>query len=969
MFKRFPATRWLALTSLGAAAIVLAVLATPRFSSAQQSGDAVYLRGSQQVQQDRVQLINEEFRERQHERAEALERARRAAHGKRSRGVKAVRAPGDDDRYVGASAAMKMAKEFGLNRTFVAPTNTKANDKTGDAANAGQAEQEIAVLGQNGLCAWNDGQGFVVPPDVQGFGWTVNGGATWTDGGVPLKGGTITTWTSDPSVAVNEKTGDFYYCGLTANSGVNNNGLGVVRGHFAGGTYIQDAATVVAAGPSSSQSFDKQWLAADSSNGNLYATWTLFIPGGNNIYFARSTDNGATWSVPVIVSAPWEVGRVQGSRPQVGPNGEVYITYSAIGTVDADSIKVVKSSNGGLTFGPSVVGMVEYTNYFTGAPGFNRPRAVTFPSIAVDRSFGPNRGRVYLTIQDCVNFYGDPLFINSGISEVEVNNGFANANAFTVGQTLRGSLSSTSDQDWFSFPATVGTTYLFYVDSLRTTSFRYTMRLYCPNDTLALSRLAFSGAQATNSALNSHSLIVWTCPATNTYYLRMIPVTVGTGTNGYRILSGTHTPVGSDVARDARDVVESSSADGVTGWTPRAIVNDEAALYDDWLPEVQVPCDGNPYIYWFDFRDAAASCFGGTNIYLTRSTNAGSTWATSQVATTAPTPNWTQVASNIAPNQGDYNGLYGGDALALAFADGRLGDADVFTAKLDIHPAILCPNDSTVLANTTYNTTFYVTNLNQMFANNEFVNVTADRNWPGLPASAGLGSVPSLGQAGYNFSLAIPDTAANGDIHICFTATCAGGTCAQTCCVTLHVLNPATATLASLMDASADVNGVHLMWEVQGLANVNLYRGVSGSWSQIATLTPDGSRRVSYNDASVIGGRTYGYRLGFPSPSGEQFAGEIYVDVPVTAEFALRGARPNPSVGSLAFAFSLADDSPATLELVDLVGRRVFTRQVGTLGAGFHIVPMSRANLPIGIYAVRLTQHGRTLSSKVTVIR
>src|SRR5204863_4102293 len=135
-------------------------------------------------------------------------------------------------------------------------------------------------------------------------------------------------------------------------------------------------------------------------------------------------------------------------------------------------------------------------------------------------------------------------------------------------------------------------------------------------------------------------------------------------------------------------------------------------------------------------------------------------------------PNWTQVASNIAPNQGDYNGLYGGDALALAFADGRLGDADVFTAKLGIAPGIKCPNDTTVLANTTYNTTFYVTNQNQMFANNEYVNVTADRNWPGVPASAGLGSVGPLSQAGYNFSLAIPDTAANGDVHVCFTATC-----------------------------------------------------------------------------------------------------------------------------------------------------------------------------------------------------
>jgi hypothetical protein len=614
--------------------------------------------------------------------------------------------------------------------------------------------------------------------------------------------------------------------------------------------------------------------------------------------------------------------------------------------------------------------MTEYTNYFTGAPGFNRPRAVTFPSIAVDRSLGPNRGRVYLCIQDCVNFYGDPLFINSGVSEVEVNNGFANANAFTIGQTLRGSLASTADQDWFKFPATQGTTYIFFVDSLRTTSFRYTMRLYCPNDTTVLSRLAFSGAQATNSALNSHSLIVWTAPTTNTYYLRMIPVTVGSGTNGYRILSGTHTPVGSDVARDARDVMVSSSSDGVTGWTARTRVNDDAALYDNWLPEVAVPCDGIPYVMWFDWRDTPASCFGGSNIYVSRSTDAGATWAPNQVATTAVTPNWTQVASNIAPNQGDYNGIYGGDALGLAMADGRLGDADVFAARLDIKPVIQCPHDSTVIANTTYNTTFSVTNSNQMFSNQEFYSVTLDRNWPGMPQSGSLGVVAPLGTVGFGFSLAIPDTAAEGDVHLCFTANCGGGTCPQICCVTLHVVNPATATLASLVTASADLDGVKLMWEVQGLSSVNVYRTEAGSsWSRIGSVTPDGTHRVAYTDAAVLRGHTYGYRLGIPQAGGEVFAGETYVDVPMTAEFALRGARPNPSVDRVSFAFSLTDNSPATLELVDLVGRRVFSRAVGTLGAGFHVVPMDRGNLPIGIYAVRLTQHGRTLSSKVTVIR
>ena len=969
MRTRFPVSRWLVPTTLAAAAVVTALLAMPRTSLAQDAGP-VYLRGNQQVQDERAQLLREEFRERRHEMRERAERARRAAHAKRAHGRKAIEVTGDEDRVpAGIAAAARMSREFGLNRTLVAPTNTKANDKTADAAGAGQAEQGIAFLGQNGLCAWNDGQGFTTPPDIQGFGWTVNGGATWTDGGVPLKGGTITAWTSDPVVSLNEKTGHFYYCGLTQN-GTGVIGLGVMRGHFAGSTFIQDQTTVVASGSSSTNGFDKEWIAADSSNGNLYVTWTLFTVGGDNIFFSRSTNNGGTWSAPLQINGSWENGFVQGSRPVVGPNGEVYVVYSAIGPVDADSMKIAKSTNGGVSFGPAVVAMPIYDNFFNGAPGFNRPRAVTLPAIAVDRSFGPNRGRVYITIQDCVNFYGDALPINTGISEVEVNSGFANATPFTVGQTLRGSISSASDQDWFSFPATQGTTYLFYADSVRSSSFRYQMRLYCPNDTTLISRIASSGAQATNSAQNSHSLIVWTAPTTNTYYLRMLPVTVGAGANGYRILSATHTPVGSDVARDARDVVVTSSADGQTGWTARQIVNDEAALYDDWLPEVAVPCDGNAYIEWFDWRDAAASCFGGSNIYLSRSTNGGGTWSAGQVATTAPTPNWTQVASNIAPNQGDYNGIYGGDALGMAFADGRLGDADVFTARLDIHPGIKCPNDSTVLANTTYNTTFYVTNLNQMFANNEYVNVTADVNWPGLPASAGLGSVGPQSQAGYNFSVAIPDTAANEDVHICFTATCEGGTCAQTCCVTLHVLNPATATLASLMDASAGIDGVHLMWEVQGLSNVNVYRSEGGSsWSLLASVTPDGNHRVSYTDASVIRGRTYGYRLGFPQSGGEQFAGETFVDVPMSAEFALRGARPNPSIGSMSFAFSLADDSPATLELVDLVGRRVFTRQVGSLGTGFHIVPLNNANLPIGIYAIKLTQHGRTLSSKVTMIK
>src|SRR5690349_3984139 len=255
-----------------------------RPASAQESQDVnetVYLKGK--LQQDRAELLREEFKERKQELKEARERAEyaRKHHGKaKKRGDKAEPAINDD--YVGMLAG-KLAHPS----LQVAPLNTKANDKTADGAGAGQAEQHIAMLGSNGLCAWNDGQGFNTPPDVQGYGYTTNFGASWTDGGVPLKTAAITSWSSDPSIAVNEKTGDFYYNGLTTNPS-STNGVGVARGHFTGGTFVWDAATMVAVGPNATNGFDKQWIAADSSNGNIYVSWTLFTTTGSSIFFSRS---------------------------------------------------------------------------------------------------------------------------------------------------------------------------------------------------------------------------------------------------------------------------------------------------------------------------------------------------------------------------------------------------------------------------------------------------------------------------------------------------------------------------------------------------------------------------------------------------------------------------------------------------------------------------------------------------------
>ena len=77
---------------------------------------------------------------------------------------------------------------------------------------------------------------------------------------------------------------------------------------------------------------------------------------------------------------------------------------------------------------------------------------------------------------------------------------------------------------------------------------------------------------------------------------------------------------------------------------------------------------------------------------------------------------------------------------------------------------------------------------------------------------------------------------------------------------------------------------------------------------------------------------------------------------------------PNPSAGPLRLDFGLRGSSPATIELMDIAGRRVFSRSVGALGPGRHQVVI-RDRLPLGVYLLRLIEGPRVRSAKVAVIR
>ena len=119
----------------------------------------------------------------------------------------------------------------------------------------------------------------------------------------------------------------------------------------------------------------------------------------------------------------------------------------------------------------------------------------------------------------------------------------------------------------------------------------------------------------------------------------------------------------------------------------------------------------------------------------------------------------------------------------------------------------------------------------------------------------------------------------------------------------------------------------------------------------------------------MVAGARYGYRLKVTRDGATQTTAETWLEIPAVARFALHGVRPNPTRGSFEVSFELPDAAPATLDVLDISGRRVESRGVGLLGAGSQAITLGgREPLPAGIYIVRLTRSGRSLATKACVI-
>lgn len=157
--------------------------------------------------------------------------------------------------------------------------------------------------------------------------------------------------------------------------------------------------------PSMTKDHDKQWMAVDPSNNNLYMTWTEFDKYGSKeeqdksrILFSRSTDGSTSWSDPITISdlegnCIDDDDTTEGAVPAIGPNGEIYVTWAYDEKLFFD-----KSTDGGSTWGSDKVIADQPGGWTIDVPGI--PRCNGMPITEVDLSEGPHRGNIYVNWGD-----------------------------------------------------------------------------------------------------------------------------------------------------------------------------------------------------------------------------------------------------------------------------------------------------------------------------------------------------------------------------------------------------------------------------------------------------------------------------------------------------------------------------------------------------------------------------------------
>lgn len=179
-----------------------------------------------------------------------------------------------------------------------------------------------------------------------------------------------------------------------------------------------------------------------------------------------------------------------------------------------------------------------------------------------------------------------------------------------------------------------------------------------------------------------------------------------------------------------------------------------------------------------------------------------------------------------------------------------------------------------------------------------------------------------------------------------------------------------TPVLVAGATVESNPESVRLNWHAAIPIEVTVQRrNTTGAWRAVGNTRSNEAGDLVYEDVSVVPGTRYGYRLAWFDSGKELLLGETWVDVPVSPRLALKGMYPNPASSLSRVEFDLSDASPASLEILDVLGRKVWAQDVGHLGGGHHELRIREVSLSMGIYLLRLTQDGRSLTANIVIAR
>jgi hypothetical protein len=145
---------------------------------------------------------------------------------------------------------------------------------------------------------------------------------------------------------------------------------------------------------------------------NVYLAWDAASGGSTSggIRVATSVDHGTSFSI-TRADNPSGPGLGIGAVPFVGPNGELYVAWSAYRD---RTIAFNRSIDGGKTWGAQSVIAPETLNFQALIPAESFRGALVYPSCAADRSSGSHRGRLYCSWMDLAsNSVDTDIFISS----------------------------------------------------------------------------------------------------------------------------------------------------------------------------------------------------------------------------------------------------------------------------------------------------------------------------------------------------------------------------------------------------------------------------------------------------------------------------------------------------------------------------------------------------------------------------